>query len=168
MKKYITLCFVFAILSLISSCRSVDFIAHKENVKSETLEQLEELQIKNARTIKLTYNLINIVNGVSGNKEILEDVIPSYKEFKKMNSEFLNQKISRLKIKKYFKSQKDFKTKLELLVESLLTKEDFQNNQLFLGLANQLEGNKNRINKILKAYNSTIERNSRYINYPKF
>src|SRR5690606_24136536 len=106
MKKFI-ICFVFVILNLISSCRSADFVAQQENVESKTSKQLEELQSNNKRTIYLTNNLIKTVNGVSDNsKELLEDLIPSYKKFEKLNNGFLNQKISRSKIKKYFKLQK--------------------------------------------------------------
>lgn len=168
MKKFI-ICFVFVILNLISSCRSADFVAQQENVESKTSKQLEELQSNNKRTIYLTNNLIKTVNGVSDNsKELLEDLIPSYKKFEKLNNGFLNQKISRSKIKKYFKLQKDFNIELELLLESLETNQDFRNNQNFLELSSQLEGNKNRINKILKEYNNTIEKSSLYINYPRF
>ncbi len=84
-----------------------------------------------------------------------------------MNTGFVNQKLSKRGISNYFQKQNDLSNNLNKLFEEFDDNSQISGGQNYMNLRNAFERNKNLTKKISEKYNSTIEQNSKYINYPK-
>ena len=168
MKNKIKFIFAFFIILFIS-CKSAEFKARRNIVKSEISDVLKTLVKENETKLALTSQIMKMVSVFDiDDRTTINTVNENRKELSKLNTDFVNQKLSKRIITNYFQKQNELSNNLNKLFKEFDNNSEISSSQNYGGLRNAFERNNNKTKKILEQYNGMIEKNSDYVNYPKF
>ena len=168
MKNKTKFILAFSIILFIS-CKSTEFKAQRNIVKSEISDVLKTLIKENETKLALTSQIMKIVSVFYINdKTTVNAINENRKELSELNTDFVNQKLSKRMISNYFQKQNELSNNLNKLFKEFDGNSQISSSRNYSDLRNAFERNNNKTKKIFEKYNGMIEKNSDYINYPKF
>ena len=168
MRNKINFILAFSII-LFVSCKSAEFKTQRNIVKLEITDVLKTLIKENETKLNLTYQIMKMVSAFDINKRTTVNAVnENRKELSELNTDFINQKLSKRIITNYFKKQNELSNNLNKLFKEFDNNSEITGSRNYGDLRNAFERNNNKTKKIFEQYNGLIEKNSDYVNYPKF
>lgn len=168
MKNKIKFILAFSLLLFIS-CKSAEFKAQRNIVKLEIFDVLKTFIIENETKVALTSQIMKMASVFDINdRTIINTVNENRKVLSELNTDVQNQKLSKRTITNYFQKQYELSNNLNKLFKEFDNNSQISSSRNYGDLRNAFERNNNKTKKILEQYNGMIEKNSDYVNYPKF
>lgn len=168
MKNNIKFILVFSIM-LFNACKSAEFKAQRNIVKSEIADVLKSIVKENETKLALTSQIMKMVSVFDiDDRTTVNAVNKNRKTLSEFNTDFVNKNLSKRMISKYFKKQIELSNNLNKLFKEFDSNSQISSSRNYNDLRSAFVRNNKKTKDIFRKYNGIIEKNSDYINYTKF
>jgi hypothetical protein len=157
---------LFIILTF-SSCKSKGFIAQQTEVKNEVENIFNKLVHTQKRKNAVGINLLNLANFIKIDVRFLIKTKAKNKGLTQLSEQIQNTGLTKRGVAKYFKAQSELKEAMHILFDKMDKIENIKQYNSYFDLRDSYESNDNKIQFILAKYNTFLDKNKAYLNYPK-